>query len=302
MNTRADSTRGGAVGRFTDDAGRGAYLHAYDEVLSLMPAAIGHDVETSWGAVRVYEWRRDGVPTPPVFLLPGRSSGAPMWRENLPGFARSHPVFAVDTLGDAGRSIQSRPFASAADVTGWIRETLDGLGVDQVHLVGHSFGGGYAASFALAHPERVATLSLLEPAFGLALPPFSTLAWASVTTMTFLPESWRDHALARMVGGDTLEMASNDPLARMIKAATATFSAALPTPPTLKRADLESLVMPVYVALADRSAVVGKAAISNAHRIPKAIVKVWPHTTHSLPMEVPNELADELNEFWSAHQ
>lgn len=290
-----------AVGRFADDVARDAYLGAYDEVLAMMPGSLSHEVDTSWGTVRIHEWRGDPA-VPPVVLLPGRSSGAPMWRQNLSGFGRRHTVFAVDTLGDAGRSTQTRPFENADDVTGWIGQALDGLGVARIHMVGHSFGGGYAAGFAFHCPERIATLSLLEPAFALATPPVSTLLWASVATMGFLPSSWRDHALARMVGADSVDMTSDDPLARMIKAATVSFHAALPTPRTLTRADLGAFPVPVYVALADRSGITGAAAAANARRIPGAAVNVWPGTTHSLPMEVPDELADELNTFWSAHE
>jgi pimeloyl-ACP methyl ester carboxylesterase len=34
-----------------------------------------------------------------------------------------------------------------------------------VHLVGHSFGGWLAANYAVRDPERLASLSLLEPVF-----------------------------------------------------------------------------------------------------------------------------------------
>jgi pimeloyl-ACP methyl ester carboxylesterase len=40
---------------------------------------------------------------------------------------------------------------------------LDALGVDgPVHLVGHSYGGAIALTFALAYPERVASMLLIE--------------------------------------------------------------------------------------------------------------------------------------------
>ncbi|CAM3374269.1 alpha/beta fold hydrolase [Stackebrandtia soli] len=40
---------------------------------------------------------------------------------------------------------------------------LDALGLDRVHLVGHSMGGGVVADLATHHPERVATLTLVTP-------------------------------------------------------------------------------------------------------------------------------------------
>jgi len=37
------------------------------------------------------------------------------------------------------------------------------LGVEQLHLLGHSFGGGLAMAYAVAHPEHVASLLLVGP-------------------------------------------------------------------------------------------------------------------------------------------
>ena len=46
---------------------------------------------------------------------------------------------------------------------------LDALGVEQIVLVGHSLGGWAAASFAAAHPQRVARL-VIAAAYGLDVP------------------------------------------------------------------------------------------------------------------------------------
>lgn len=43
-------------------------------------------------------------------------------------------------------------------------ELLDALGLDRVHLVGHSLGGWFAAELAAFYPRRVASLTLIAPA------------------------------------------------------------------------------------------------------------------------------------------
>src|SRR5690606_38892205 len=48
---------------------------------------------------------------------------------------------------------------------------LDELGLEQVHLLGNSMGGYAAASYALAHPERVGRMVLMGPG-GLAVSSF----------------------------------------------------------------------------------------------------------------------------------
>jgi pimeloyl-ACP methyl ester carboxylesterase len=51
---------------------------------------------------------------------------------------------------------------TVADMAGDAVAVLDVLGVQQVHLIGHSMGGMIAQEIAIRHPERVATLTLLS--------------------------------------------------------------------------------------------------------------------------------------------
>lgn len=46
-----------------------------------------------------------------------------------------------------------------------IQRTADTAGFDRFHLVGYSGGGAASLAFAAEHPERVATLALIEPAW-----------------------------------------------------------------------------------------------------------------------------------------
>lgn len=71
----------------------------------------------------------------------------------------------------------------------------------------------------------------------------------------------------------------------------------LPNPKTLSDEELKNINFPVYVALSDKSAITGEAAKQSAKIIPNATVKVWENTSHSLPMEVKEELAKELEVF-----
>lgn len=50
------------------------------------------------------------------------------------------------------------------DVVLHYAEFFDALGLDKVHLVGHSFGGWLAAEFAAFFPERLSSLQLIAPA------------------------------------------------------------------------------------------------------------------------------------------
>ena len=54
--------------------------------------------------------------------------------------------------------------AMPAFFTDVIEAALAALGIERVHLVGHSMGGAIAVSLAARRPERVATLTLIAPA------------------------------------------------------------------------------------------------------------------------------------------
>lgn len=291
--------RDGEVGKFRTAEGYAAYKREYDAALADMPAPKRVlDVPTDFGTVRAYEWSTPETEhSVPVVLIPGRASGAPMWSENLAGFARQHRVIAFDAIGDAGLSTQRVPLTDTAQQAHWVHQTLKELAPEGAHIVGHSFGGATAATYAHHYPGEVKTLTLLEPAFVFGYPPASVLWWSAITQLPGLPQSAREYALGKISGS---EYSAETPVARMIDVGSKEYSAALPTPHPLTNQEAAELRMPVYVAIAGGFSLAGGSGGADTAKelIPHAQVKVWPDTTHSLPMEVADPLADELAEFW----
>ena len=118
------------------------------------------DVTSRFGTARCRHWAGSGIP---LVLLHGHNGSWLSWGPMLaamPGRA----VYALDTVGEPGGSTQTAPMASAEDLVAWLDETLDALQLPAVHLAGMSYGGWIAAHVAAAHPRRVASLVLLEPA------------------------------------------------------------------------------------------------------------------------------------------
>lgn len=284
------------VGHWRSEAARARYLQQYERAFREMPSPIEtRDVRTGFGFVRVY---RFGIPRPgaaPVVLVPGRSSGVPMWAETLTRLG-DREAFAFDALGDAGMSVQYRPLRDAEDQAAWLDETLTGLGLTRVHLIGHSFGGWSAANLAARHPERVASLTLWEPILVFARLRWQMYVATLPSALPFLPESWRRKGL-EFIGGAEDGAASEGAIGAMIDAGASGYRAALPMPVQLDGAALARLTMPTFVALGARSAVSDTEAAARAARtLPNATVRVWPEGTHSLPMQYP----DELQAAWEA--
>jgi (E)-2-((N-methylformamido)methylene)succinate hydrolase len=90
----------------------------------------------------------------PLVLVHGVGMHSGFWAPQIAAFASGFDVIAYDALGHGGSVLPSLE-ASLVDYSAQLLALLDGLGLGQVCLVGHSMGALIALDFALAHPERV---------------------------------------------------------------------------------------------------------------------------------------------------
>jgi pyruvate dehydrogenase E2 component (dihydrolipoamide acetyltransferase) len=103
---------------------------------------------------------RNGVP---VLFIHGFGGDLDNWLFNIDAAGELLPTLALD-LPAHGQSAVRLPGATLADLSAFVLAFLDALGVDRVHLVGHSLGGTIAASMARAAAKRVASLTLIASA------------------------------------------------------------------------------------------------------------------------------------------
>lgn len=118
------------------------------------------------------------APAPPVVMLHGGGATSAVWSGLAPALARDRSVAAVDIVGDVGASVPSQlPLKTAADVVAWLDAVLDVVTVHQAPavLLGHSYGAWLATTYALARPERLAGLVLLDPTAVVAMQRASVL-------------------------------------------------------------------------------------------------------------------------------
>jgi pimeloyl-ACP methyl ester carboxylesterase len=99
---------------------------------------------------------------PPLVLLHGYVATSMMWALNVGELSQRHRVYAIDTMGQPGKSIPGDPIGTAADYVAWVTATLDALHLNRIDLLGMSFGGWLALTYAVAAPERVRKLALLS--------------------------------------------------------------------------------------------------------------------------------------------
>jgi pimeloyl-ACP methyl ester carboxylesterase len=269
------------------------FFAAYDAMLDRWPTGTTEiDVPTPYGTTRVHAYGPAGAT--PVLLLHGGGSTGTVWFANAPALGTHHRVLAVDILGDAGRSVLGgRPLRTTTDLMAWLDALLDGLGVPRAHLLGHSYGGWMALTYALHAPRRVDRLVLLDPtqcfagfrpgfllrSLPLLLRPTQARAGAYLdreTAGTDTDPDWkRLYALA--VSGFTKR--------KLVIG---------------RRPDPTALDVPLLVLLAGRSAAhdAAKVAVRAREAVPEARIEILAELTHfALPTAAPARTNRRITDF-----
>jgi pimeloyl-ACP methyl ester carboxylesterase len=97
----------------------------------------------------------------PLVLVHGYTGDITDWHHQVPAFSPSFRVLIADNRGH-GRSEApaDRSCYTIDQMTADLKALVDALGFDRFHLLGHSMGGAVAQEFALAHPDRLLSLTL----------------------------------------------------------------------------------------------------------------------------------------------
>ena len=284
------------VGHFKGERARAHYLSIYQSAIAELRPSEPTDVPTSFGTVRAY--RFDGPSDgPPVVLLPGRNASTPMWRVNIPALQEHRTVIGVDLLGEAGMSVQDKPITGPDDEAQWLDDTLAGLGLERVHLMGVSIGGWTAVNYAVHCRGRAASLTLLDPVFTFAPVPAKAMV---IAAGMFLP---LPDALQRMVFSwiaDGADVDPSEPGTALISAGSSDFTLRKAMPKSFTDDQLRSLDIPVLALIAGRSVMLDAdcAAARARNLLPRGQVELWADASHAINGEFPAEIAERSHRFW----
>jgi pimeloyl-ACP methyl ester carboxylesterase len=159
------------------------YLRLYDSLLSTWPTKPDQlDRETSFGITHINViGPRDA---PALLLLPGFGANSTMWFSNIGSLSQHFRVYAIDTIGQPGRSI---PFKSleASTTAEWLLELMDTLSLGKPSLAGVSLGGWIVLDFSIKHPDRVKGIALLDPAASFAPMSFTFFLHSLIPIMIY---------------------------------------------------------------------------------------------------------------------
>lgn len=97
----------------------------------------------------------------PLLLIAGFSCDYSYWSLLMPLLTSQYQVIRFDNRGIGRSSVPDSPYSikqMASDTAALVEK----IGLDKVHIVGHSMGGQIAQELVLAYPEKVKSLILLS--------------------------------------------------------------------------------------------------------------------------------------------
>lgn len=122
-----------------------------------MPTSALSDLRRSLGGTSFIE-TGEGEP---ILFIHGVGLNAEAWAPQIEMFSATHRVIAMDMAGH-GTSAAPPAGATLDDYVAQARRLLDDLGITAVNVVGHSMGGLVGLGLAIAHPQRVKRLAVLN--------------------------------------------------------------------------------------------------------------------------------------------
>jgi pimeloyl-ACP methyl ester carboxylesterase len=282
------------VGHYASDADQARFMATYAQAMRALPRPQQtRELRTTFGRVRVYRFAGAHDDAAPLLLLPGRAAPTPVWADNLPGFLAQRSVYTIDLLGEPGFSVQDRAITNDEDQAAWLHEVLAQLPEPKVHVVGLSIGGWTAMNLAVHQPQKIVSLTLIEPVFVFTSMSIEAILRSIPASLPWLPRKMRDDFSSWTAGGAPVE---HEPVAEMIEAGMQTYRLKLPIPGVIDPQRIAAVDAPTLVILAGSSPMHDAAAAADVARrgLRHGTVKVYPGTSHAINGERPAEIAADL--------
>ena len=275
---------------------RSRLMAIYDTRMEQWPVPYEtRDIETEYGRVHVIICGpADG---PPLVLLHASAMSSWSWLYNVEGLAARYRTYAVDTIGDAGKSVladATRAPENGTDMARLYADILDKLGVERASFIGASQGGFIATNMAILKPDRVDKLVLCGP-MGYGGTNASVLR---ILLTTMFPVKPLHASTLRWAFGDDPKV--QEAVGEWFRLILEGVISRQPRPRVFSRAELSTLDLPVFLILGRRDGLVGhpRNSLSAAEAIRGLKVEIL-DTGHLVSAEKPEEFNRLVLEFLS---
>ena len=166
---------------YKTDAGKKQVIRYYETLLMQWnQPSRQFMLETTFGETFIIETGKKEAPA--IILLHGSGSNSAMWIADTREWAKSYHVFAIDIIGECGKSSENRPAFKNDNYSKWIFEIINQLGLNRISLIACSLGGWIALDFAVNYSEKLEKLILMGTAGITKIKP-KTIFWIIITTV-----------------------------------------------------------------------------------------------------------------------
>jgi pimeloyl-ACP methyl ester carboxylesterase len=278
---------------FSTPENRAKYLTAYEAMFSLWKVSYDPiDINTSYGSTHINV--SGPVDGHPLVLLHAAGLSSTVWFASIASLSARHRVYAVDVIGDAGKSVADRVMRRRTDYAHWLRELFDGLHIEKCNLLGHSYGGWLTLNMAMAYPDRLHKIVLLAPAAS-----FRPLGF--ITKLILYLSEFKIHPPTRsmlkaIAAKDTV---LEEPFIHLMEMVNRYCSPATMYPNVYTDLELKQIDHPALLLIGSEEKIYNpQSAIERAQRwMPDLSAEVVPDAGHLLILDRPNIINKRILKF-----
>jgi pimeloyl-ACP methyl ester carboxylesterase len=278
---------------FTKPDGRAKYMAAYEDMFVLWN--VPHDstvIKTGYGNTHInVSGPADGYP---LVILHAAGLSSTVWFANIAALSEHHRVYAVDVIGDAGKSVADRLMMERKDYAQWLKEVFDGLNIERCDLLGHSYGGWLTLNMALTYPDRLRNIVLLAPAAS-----FRPLGY--MTKLILVLGEFKIHPPARSVlkAAATKGTVLEEAFVHLMEIVTRYCSPATMFPTVYTDTELKQLQLPALLLIGEGDKIYNpRKAIERARQwMPDLTAEIIPDAGHILIMDQPEIVNARILDF-----
>jgi pimeloyl-ACP methyl ester carboxylesterase len=271
------------------------FMAIYDEKMKAWPLPY-EDVflDTEYGIVHVIVSGPEEAP--PLLLLHASGVSGWSWKYNAAGLSQDYRTYAIDLIGDAGKSEYNsleQIMKNGRDQARLYTEITDKLGVDKAFVAGASEGGFIGSNYALYAPERVEKLVLLGPmGYAGATQSIVRIMFAQFFPLKPIQESTFRWAFS---DNDVLEEDLGEWFRLLMSKSTPKKVAPLPLPAE----ERQRIQVPALFVFGEKDNLVGspQAASDLVQDMPDVQVKIV-EAGHLMAAELPEQVNEIMLEFF----
>lgn len=287
---------------FGTEENRAKLMAIYDEALRHWPVPFETSfVTTRYGKTHVIA---NGDPSsPPLVMTHPAAVGGFVWSSIIAPLSEKRRVYALDTIGDFGRSELADPDRypkKGRDYSAWLDDVYEQLAITQADVVAGSMGGWIAMNHAIHAPNRVRRLVLLGP---MGLPPWRATLAVLIPFVWYVmrpTEAKFDRIIFRSLGKGERANREFRPWMRLMGKGKARVG----QPIRIPGRKLRMIKAPTLVILGGKDGLVGSAAAAakRARNIPSCEIEILPQAGHIMSVDEPEFVGQRIVNFLEAEK